>query len=51
MQVTVVDTEGTVKDVIFPEVDSHRGSKWEKSNDQIRVTSGAVKEFSMEGTS
>ena len=50
MQVTVVDTEGTVKDVVFPEVDVLRGSKWEKIQDQIRLTGGAIKEFSVDGT-
>ena len=51
MQVTVVDTEGAfVKDVVFPEVDTLKGSKWEKNKDSIRLTSGAVKEFSIEGS-
>ena len=51
MQVTVVDTGGAVvKDVVFPEVDALKGSKWEKNKDSIRLTSGAVKEFSVEGT-
>lgn len=50
MQVTVVDTGGAVvKDVVFPEVDALKGSKWEKNRDSIRLTSGAVKEFSIEG--
>ena len=50
MQVTVVDTGGAViKDVVFPEVDTLKGSKWEKNRDSIRLTSGAVKEFSIEG--
>ena len=50
MQVTVVDTGGAVvKDVVFPEVDTLKGSKWEKNRDSIRLTGGAVKEFGIEG--
>ena len=49
MEVTVVDTTGAVKDVVFPDPTKLEGTKWAKNSDQIKFSSATVKELSVEG--
>ena len=51
MEVTVVDTTGAVKDVVFPDPTKLEGTKWAKNSDQIKFSSATVKELSVEGKS
>ncbi len=52
----MIDTTGEVKDVVFPDEDTLRNAgnknwekKWQNKKDSIRLTSGAVKKFGVEG--